>query len=165
MRHVKAPAPVNKQASEFAIFLAGSIEMDKARRWQDELVKELGTLDDQFADGLVIMNPRRDHWDANLRQSIHEPAFKEQVDWELDALDWASLTAMWFEPGTQSPITLLELGLTAAAHCEDFQLVVGCPDGFWRKGNVEVVCDRYEIQLEHSWDAFAEAIKLKCEIR
>jgi hypothetical protein len=40
----------------------------------------------------------------------------------------------------------LELGLFATSQ----RLIVGCPDGFWRKGNIEVVCARYGIPLTNS---------------
>ena len=43
-------------------------------------------------------------------------------------------------PGTKSPITLLELGLHAGKNPQ--KLVVCCPDGYWRKGNVDIVCRR-----------------------
>jgi hypothetical protein len=89
-----------------------------------------------------------------LAQSIDEPMFREQVEWELDGLERADLIAMWFAPQTKSPITLLELGLTARSG----RLLVGCPDGFWRKGNVEVVCARYGVPLATSWPAFVSRV-------
>ena len=37
---------------------------------------------------------------------------------------------------------------------------VCCPDGFYRKGNVEIVCDRLKIPLIETWDEFvAKAIE------
>ena len=50
---------------------------------------------------------------------------------------------MYIDPQTKSPISLLELGLFAHSK----KLLVVCPDGFWRKGNVEVVCSQYDIPL------------------
>jgi hypothetical protein len=61
----------------------------------------------------------------------------------LDGLERASVVAMYFAPPTQAPITLLELGLLARSG----KLVVCCPPGFWRRGNVEVVCARYGVPL------------------
>jgi hypothetical protein len=130
------------------IFLAGSIEMGTAGDWQNELVTALGSRN------VMILNPRRDEWDASWQQSIDEPKFREQVEWELDGLERADLVAMWFEPATKAPITLLELGLTARAD----KLVVGCPDGFWRKGNIEVVCDRFGIPLTKDWKTFVAVV-------
>lgn len=46
---------------------------------------------------------------------------------------------MYLQPGTMSPISLMELGLVAG---NGRQTVVVCPDGFWRKGNVDVICAR-----------------------
>ena len=49
---------------------------------------------------------------------------------------------MYFDRAT--PITLLELGLLASMRPQ--KVLVVCPDGYWRKGNVDVVCDRYGIK-------------------
>jgi len=132
------------------VFLAGSIEMGSATDWQAVLTARLA---DQ-AEHIVVLNPRRDAWDASWQQTIDEPAFREQVEWELDGLDRADVIAMWFAPETRAPITLLELGL----HARGGKLVVGCPDGFWRKGNVEVVCARFGVPLAGDWDSFVVAV-------
>jgi hypothetical protein len=58
-------------------------------------------------------------------------------------MEQANLIAMYFAPTSRAPITLLELGLAARSG----KLVVCCPDGFWRKGNIEVVCARYDVPL------------------
>jgi hypothetical protein len=153
------------------MFLAGSIEMGSAKDWQNELVTALGKR------SVTILNPRREDWDASWRQSaslgsaearsnanalrreIDEPQFREQVEWELDGLERADIVAMWFAPDTRAPITLLELGLTARGD----KLVVGCPDGFWRKGNIEVVCSRFGIPLTTSWAAFVAIVCAKLD--
>ncbi len=133
------------------VFLAGSIEMGAARDWQTQLEACLSDLD------VTVLNPRRDDWDSSWRQSIEEPKFREQVEWELDGLDHADVVAMWLEPETLSPITLLELGL----HARGGRLVVGCPTGFWRRGNVEVVCARYGIELLPDFEQFVTAVRWK----
>lgn len=125
------------------VFLAGSIEMGVADNWQARMI---GRLD----PNVVVLNPRRENWDATWRQSIEEPKFREQVEWELDGLERADVIAIWFAPDTKAPITLLELGLFARSG----KVLVGCPDGFWRKGNVEVVCARYGTPLAQDWEAF-----------
>lgn len=63
-------------------------------------------------------------------------------------MERATWIAMYFAPGTKSPISLLELGLFARSG----KLIVCCPDGFWRKGNVEIVCAKYNIVLFLSLD-------------
>ena len=149
----KPPTPVRLDPAVRSLFVAGSIEMGAAIDWQATLIAELGDRD------LTIFNPRRDAWDASLRQSIEEPGFREQVEWELAGLDRADVIAMWFDPDTRAPITLLELGLYARTG----KLVVGCPDGFWRKGNVEIVCRRYEVQMAADLDALVREIRRRLD--
>jgi Nucleoside 2-deoxyribosyltransferase like len=135
------------------VFLAGSIEMGIAPNWQAALIAALADHD------LTILDPRREEWDPSWRQSIDEPKFREQVDWELDGLERADLVVMWFAPETRAPITLLELGLFARSG----KLVVGCPDGYWRKGNVEVVCHRYGVPLVRTWDRFVTEVRARIQ--
>jgi hypothetical protein len=116
------------------VFLAGSIEMGKAENWQKRLEDEIGDAE------VLIMNPRRDDWDSSWKQEKTNEKFRQQVEWELEAQEEADLIVMYFQPGTQSPITLLELGLF-----KDRNLVVCCPEGFWRKGNVDITCEKYGI--------------------
>jgi hypothetical protein len=120
-----------------SLFLAGSIEMGAASPWQDEVIAALAGWQG------TILNPRRPDWDSAWQQSIDDPRFREQVEWELDGLERATRIAMYFDPATRAPVTLCELGLVARSS----RLVVACPDGFWRKGNVEVVCARYGTPL------------------
>lgn len=117
--------------------------MGIADNWQARMIALLDP-------NVVVLNPRRENWDATWRQSIEETKFREQVEWELDGLERADVIAIWFAPDTKAPITLLELGLFARSG----KVLVGCPDGFWRKGNVEIVCARYGAQLAHDWEAF-----------
>lgn len=136
-RVIKPPTPLLFDRCAPSVFLAGSIEMGTAEDWQAQVERALSDLD------VVLLNPRRDEWDASWVQSIDNPQFREQVEWELAAQEQASIIAMYFAPATKAPITLLELGLSA----RNGKLVVCCPEGFWRKGNVEVVCARYGVSL------------------
>ncbi len=128
-------APRAYKIEEFSVFLAGSIESDKAEKWQDMVSKALQN------EEITILNPRRTSWDSSWEQSIDNPKFKEQVNWELIALEQADLIVMYFDPQTKSPISLLELGLFAKSN----KMIVCCPEGFWRKGNVDMVCRRYGV--------------------
>lgn len=148
---VTAPEPLPGDGAP-AVFLAGSIEMGTAPPWQDEVVTALGDL-----PALVVLNPRRADWDASWEQSIDAPQFREQVAWELDAMDRADVIAMYFAPETKAPITLLELGL----HASSGKLIVCCPDGFWRKGNVDVVCRRYGVHQVHDLPALVRAVRAR----
>jgi len=141
MREVKAPSP---PGLERRIFLAGSIEMGKAEPWQERIVAALSEArtGSEVRD-LVILNPRRDDWDDSWEQRADDPRFSKQVSWELDMLDAADIVVMYLAPGTTSPVSLLEFGLYARSG----KLRVCCPEGFWRRGNVEVVCRRNRIPL------------------
>ena len=152
MQVQKPPAPLAVPAGARAVFLAGSIEMGTAIDWQAALTAALG--DALGERDVMVLNPRRDSWDASWRQSIDNPQFRGQVEWELDGLERADVIAMWLAPDTKAPISLLELGL----HARSGKLVVGCPDGYWRKGNVEVVCARYGIPLAGDWREFLAAV-------
>ena len=136
-RILKPPAPIELAAGERSVFLAGSIEMGQAEPWQAAVEDALAGLP------IAVLNPRRDAWDASWEQSIDNPQFRGQVEWELEGLERADVVAMYFSPSTQAPVTLLELGLTAASG----RLVACCPPGFWRRGNVEVVCARHGAPL------------------
>jgi hypothetical protein len=147
----KPPARVEIIDGQRSVFLAGSIEMGRAEDWQAALTRALSDPD------VAILNPRRDEWDASWRQSIDEPRFREQVEWELDGLARADVIAMYFAPDTQSPITLLELGLFAASG----KLAVCCPEGFWRRGNVEIVCARQRIPLVADLDVLVRQVRAR----
>lgn len=136
-RIIKPPAPLQ---DGFSVFLAGTIELGSARNWQTFLEDQLSALN------IVLLNPRRDQWDSSWIQSKATPQFRQQVEWELNALEQANLIAMYLEPNTSSPISLLELGLFARSG----KLVVCCPEGFWRKGNVDIVCETYGVQQVES---------------
>jgi len=149
MKVIKPPFPITDRFSDSrTIFLAGSIEMGVAEDWQSK-IEEL-FFNHSTA---VLFNPRRAEWDSSWTQDIENPQFYQQVNWELNALEKSDLIFMYFAPGTKSPISLLELGLFAHTG----KMVVCCPEGFWRKGNVDIVCDRYGIPVYSEFDhAFAE---------
>jgi len=148
---VKAPDEYDKD--KFTLFLAGSIDMGKSEDWQAKLVKELKPFD------VLILNPRREEWDASWEQNIDNPKFKEQVDWELDGQANADIIVMNFLPESKSPITLLELGLFADAS----KLIVCCPEGFYRKGNVDIVCKKYGVKEVETFDDLIKSVKSRLQ--
>jgi nucleoside 2-deoxyribosyltransferase len=137
---------------ETRIFLAGSIEMGVAEMWQDRIARDLSHED------VVIFNPRRDDWDSSWEQKASNPQFAEQVNWELDHIDTADIVIFYFDPGTKSPVTLMELGYVIGQGCA-VEIIVCCPDGFWRKGNVEIMCDRNNITLVNTYEELVEEIR------
>lgn len=149
MVEIKSPAALAWDASQ-SVFLAGSIEMGTAVDWQSVVCEALTDYD------VAILNPRRDNWDPTWVQSIHNVKFAEQVNWEMDALGYADVVVFYFDPNTKSPITLLELGLCLASNTK---LIVCCPDGYWRKGNVEIVCERFRAPLVATLDELVDKLK------
>jgi hypothetical protein len=136
--------------SKKSVFLAGSIEMGVAEDWQT-------IIGDWFLSlGWNVFNPRRTDWDSSWIQSYDNPQFNQQVSWELNALEKSDVILMYLDPNTKSPISLLELGL----HASSKKLYVICPDGFWRKGNVEMVCSTYDIPLFNTLEEFKKYMKI-----
>lgn len=136
---IKPPQSVVKNSKKgfTKIFLAGTIEMGNSEDWQTKVTESLSDR------AYTILNPRRDEWDSSWEQKIENPQFYQQVNWELDALNKSDIIILYLLPDSKSPISLLELGLYASSG----KLLVCCPEGFWRKGNVEIVCERYNIPL------------------
>ncbi|MEM8604033.1 MAG: nucleoside 2-deoxyribosyltransferase domain-containing protein [Cyanobacteria bacterium P01_H01_bin.121] len=149
MRIFKPPSVLPQNSDIPAVFLAGSIEQGTAPDWQLDVTTALSDLE------LNIFNPRRDQWDATWVQRKDNPAFRAQVEWELDALELADWIVIYFAPQTKAPITLLEFGLFARSQ----KLLVCCPEGFWRRGNVEIVADRFNISLYATFEPFLAAIR------
>lgn len=137
MTPILPPAAIPKEAQRPWVFLAGAIDQGRAEPWQEVVMHHL-----QHRPGTVL-NPRRGAWDATWRQDLEDPRFAEQVTWELDALEAADAILCWLPEGSQAPISLLELGL----HARRGRLVVGCPPGFYRHGNVQAVCRRFHIPM------------------
>lgn len=148
----QAPNPIVDD-ERVKIFLAGSIEMGKAEDWQKKVVKELTNYPIQF------LNPRRDDWDSSWEQTIENKQFNEQVTWELNALEEAHFIVMYFDPETKSPISLLELGIYSK--CDPKKMIVLCPDGFWRKGNVDIVCEKYGVKQVENFEELIDIFKTK----
>lgn len=128
----------NRDLTVKSIFLAGSIEMGTAEDYQTKMSNFINN-----ELGFNVFNPRRKDWNSEWKQEFTNPQFSQQVNWELDALEKSDYIVMYFDPKTKSPISLLELGLFAHTG----KLMVVCPDGFWRKGNVDIVCNRYNIPM------------------
>jgi hypothetical protein len=126
---------------QVVVFLAGSIEMGAAKEWQQLAIELFNSMipEEKRADYLLL-NPRRPDWDSSWKQEIDNPHFYEQVKWELKGLQQADHILVYFDPATKSPVSLLELG---AFHKK---AIVICPQGFWRKGNVDIFCSVFNVK-------------------
>jgi hypothetical protein len=132
-----------------SVILYGSIESNPANDWQTSLATSLSDLP------IAIINPRCDAWDSTWVEDVSDLRFKKQVEWEMDHAKVADVIAFYFKPGTLAPITLLELGMYAGTG----KAVVCCPKGFYKKGNVQIVCARYGVELLDTLEELESAIR------
>lgn len=128
------------------IFLGGSIEMGKAPDWQAAFADKIAFLP------IAAFNPRRIHWDSNYKQDIKDKNLHHQMDWEMTNLDKADLIILYLHPSTISPVSLLELG----RYSQCGKLIVCCPEGYHRRGNVQYLCRKDNVLL---LDDFDELVK------
>lgn len=146
--------PVSKiEKTGFKIFLAGTIDMGISIDWQQKIIDGFQNIDTKT--DLIFLNPRRKNWDSSWTQTIENEHFNGQVTWELDALEQSDLIVMFLEAHSKSPISMLELGLFA----ESGKIIVCCEEGFWRKGNIDIVCKRKNIPTFKTFDALVDYLK------
>ena len=146
-RIFKSPEEIPPKSDIKTIFLAGSIEMDKAIDWQKYCEEAL-------KNNYIIFNPRRDEWNSSWSQMIENKNFNEQVTWELNALEKADIIIMYFAGNTMSPISLLEFGLYAQSK----KMKVVVEENFWRKGNIDIVCKRYNTEQFKTLEKLIESL-------
>lgn len=159
MHLVKAPNPISSQMPHPWVFLAGSIEMGKAFDWQTDITLAL----DEYQG--TILNPRRSDWDSTWVQRASNPKFYEQVAWEQMAIHAADLVYFHFEDDTKSPITLLELGQVSESR--PASVIVRCTPGFWRLGNVEIICQlaKVPIHVYHDSEEALDQLKMRITLK
>jgi hypothetical protein len=130
-------APDRQSILHQAVFLAGSTK----GTWRQDIKAALS----RYA--VTILDPYREDWEVVFKHEERRyPPFRHQVDWELDMQERASVVVVYFHPDTQAPVSLLELGLSVGRR----KTVVVCPAGYWKRGNVQVVCDRYGVEIIES---------------
>ena len=129
-----------------SVFLSGSVAGD----WRDKIIRRLQHLP------ITIFNPVRHDWDSTWVERKTDPRFDEQVRWELDAQKRADIIVVYLAPSIPSPISHLELGLGIGR--QTGTVVVCCPDGFESKGNVEIVCERYNISMVETFEEFVDRV-------
>jgi hypothetical protein len=141
--------PVKPEVKRTSIILYGGIQPEPA--WQTSLATSLSDLP------IDILDPRRDDWDSTWKEDISFPKFKEQVEWEIDHAKIADVIVFYFPPGALTPVALLELGL----HARTGKAIVCCPEGFYKRGNVQIVCMKYGIDLLDSLDDLKEKVRTR----
>ncbi|GFF56583.1 hypothetical protein IFM62136_03158 [Aspergillus lentulus] len=139
-----------------SIFLAGTTNKVDTSDWRETLSTSLSDL------SVTIYNPYRSDWDSSWREDIDFPPFREQVEWELDKQDKADIVLIYFHPATQAPVSLLELGICARI---PGKAIVVCPEGYWKRGNVQIVCEKYGIEMVDNVGALRDAIVKRLPVR
>ncbi|ARW16875.1 nucleoside 2-deoxyribosyltransferase domain-containing protein [Komagataeibacter europaeus] len=150
-RVITSPESLPSQHRSPRVFLGGSIDMGSAPDWQKDMIESLRDED------VVILNPRRPDWNPAWKPDASNPNFRQQVEWELGALESADVIVLYFSPGSQSPISLLEMGLYAKSD----KLIVLCPQEYWRKGNVDITASRYGVMQVADIDKLKTAVRDK----
>jgi Nucleoside 2-deoxyribosyltransferase like len=109
-----------------------------------------GGVDQSSAETEITQNPQR-----RLRPFCDSIAVATVR--QLNALERADVILMYFSPRSQSPITLIELGL----HAKSGKVYLACPEGYWRKGNIDITADRYHVPRFETLDALLVAVKAR----
>lgn len=135
---IKPPLNLSIDNNFISIFLAGTIGLNSEYEdWQFAACNKLMRYD------VNIYNPRRDKWIGSSEQNISNVHLKNQINWELEHLENCDFILMNLLGDSKSPISLLELGMYAKSG----KLIIACPKDFYRYGNIQVVCERYNITL------------------
>jgi hypothetical protein len=130
--------------------------MGAAVEWQTEITSFIEEIATRPID---VFNPRRDDWDSSWEQVASNLKFNEQVTWELEHLEASDIKAFYFDPNTKSPVTLMELGLVLGNLYRDNKCIVCCPEGYWRRGNVDITCGRYGATIDSTMGEFKQSIR------
>lgn len=132
-----------------SVFLAGTTSKVDATDWRETL----STLLSDYP--ITIYNPYRADWDSTWREDINFAPYREQVTWELEKQELADMVVVYFHPATQAPISLLELGLCAR---QPGKAIVYCPEGYWKRGNVQMVCEKFGVEVVESIEGLKDGI-------
>lgn len=115
------------------IFLAGTIDMGNSENWQSALVETFSSSEGRY----ILYNPRRDTFTSTPEEMEY------QVNWELDHLEKSQIIIMNILGSSNSPVTLLEMGL----FMKSGKLLVACEPDYYRHSNVLLTCARYNVPL------------------
>ncbi|KAL8372284.1 hypothetical protein RB595_001868 [Gaeumannomyces hyphopodioides] len=166
---VKAPSCEPIACDQTVVFLAGVTSPPDAD-WRIEIIDALSHL-----RHVTIADPLRPDWDATWVEDPSFAPFADQVRWELELQERADVLVVHFggrldaasfegrlDGGAalgelpKAPISLLELGLRAGS---GRRCMVVCNDGYWKRGNVLLVCERYGIEVFPSIGKLSKALE------
>ncbi|KAB8227716.1 nucleoside 2-deoxyribosyltransferase domain-containing protein [Aspergillus alliaceus] len=132
-----------------SVFLAGTTSKVDTSDWRETLSNSLSDVP------ITIYNPFCAGWDSSWHEDIDFTPYREQVEWELEKQDKADIVVTYFHPASQAPISLLEFGLCARV---PGKAIVVCPEGYWKRGNVQIVCKKFGVEMIENVDELREAI-------
>lgn len=135
-----------------SVFLAGTTSRVDTTDWREVLSASLSDVP------ITIYNPYRSDWDSSWCEDVSFAPFREQVEWELAKQAQADIVVVYFHPATQAPISLLELGLCAR---DAGKGIVVCPEGYWKRGNVQILCNTFGVEMVDTVAGLKEAIMKK----
>ena len=137
----------NLSSWRLRIFLAGGIS--NCRNWQDEFIRTTFETHQQ----VLFVNPRRENFDVN-----NLALTDEQIEWEFNQLNLASITVFFFCEETICPIALYELG--RKSNSGDY-IVVGYDSDYCRKLDVikQIALARPDIEVVEGLDATVLSLK------
>jgi hypothetical protein len=148
--------PDRHQVTQPSVVTYGAIEPSPTDNWTTSLASSLSDLP------ITIFNPRCNAWDSTWREDVSFAPFKEQVDWEMDHAKIADAIVFYFKPGTPCPVSLLELGMYSGMYSE--KVVVCCPSSFYKRGNIEIVCKRFGIEMVESLEELGGVTRARLEV-
>lgn len=132
-----------------SVFFAGTTSKVDSTDWRETLASLLSKTP------ITIYNPYRADWDSTWREDVNFAPFREQVEWELEKIESADIVVICFQPQTQAPISLLEFGLCART---PGKAIVFCPEGYEKRGNVQIVCQKFSVEMVGSIEELKDAI-------
>lgn len=120
--------PVKNLKDQY-VFLAGSIDFKSSSNWREEVICKVN-------HEVIFFDPTNHEHDT-----LDDSEMKNQINWELEALELSNKILLNFLPNYESPISLVELGLYTFTR----KLIVVCPKQFHKYRYVSVLCERYNI--------------------
>lgn len=64
------------------------------------------------------------------------------------------MMAVYFGKDSKAPISLMEVGLGVRKG----RMVVACPEGFYKRGNVQIVCGRFGVEVVDSVEELRDGV-------
>lgn len=125
------------------IFLAGSMDINQPYTWRKNVIKTLNSK-------ACFLDPTR--LDHNTMNNIE---MENHINWELEALALSDIVFLNFLPTSQSPISLIELGM----YVKSTKLLVNCPDQFYQSRYIKALCKKYKVPIYPSLNESLQYLK------